>query len=83
MRWIEVTRPVALLGGGWLGGVLLLWVGWLMVSRRLRYRFPEIEVAPRLGGEHGAGIGAVVTFGNPGLPPSYQRDQVPDYLRRM
>jgi len=83
VRLIEVVRPVALLAGGLLAGLVVVWVAWLLISRRLRYRLPEFEVAPRLGGEHGAGIGAVVTFGNPGLPPSFQRDQVPDYLRRM
>lgn len=83
MEWLVVVRPWAI----WIGGGLLLglagWLGWLQLRRRLRYRFPEIEVAARLGGEHGAGIGAVLTFGNAGVPPSYQRNQVPDYLRRM
>ena len=83
LRMIEVVRPWALLALGWLGALAALGAVWLTVSRRLRYRFADIEVAPRLGGEHAAGIGAVVTFGNAGLPPSYQRDQVPDYLRRM
>ncbi|MFT4177260.1 MAG: hypothetical protein QM627_11465 [Luteolibacter sp.] len=46
------------------------------------YRFPEIEVEPRLGGSHGAGVGAVISFASASLPPASQRDQVPDYLRR-
>jgi len=53
---------------------------WL--NRRKRYRFPEFEVEPRLGGNHGAGIGAVISFASATLPPASQRDQVPDYLRR-
>ena len=53
---------------------------WL--SRRARYRFPEFEVEPRLGGAHAAGVGAVISFASAALPPASQRDQVPDYLRR-
>ena len=50
--------------------------------RRARYRFPEFEVEPRLGGAHAAGVGAVISFASAALPPASQRDQVPDYLRR-
>lgn len=49
---------------------------------RSRYRFPEFEVEPRLGGAHAAGVGAVISFASASLPPASQRDQVPDYLRR-
>lgn len=49
---------------------------------RARYRFPEFEVEPRLGGAHAAGVGAVISFTSAALPPASQRDQVPDYLRR-
>jgi hypothetical protein len=47
-----------------------------------RYVFPEIEVEPRLGGAHAAGVGAVISFASAAVPPASQRDQVPDYLRR-
>lgn len=53
---------------------------WLRV--RARYRFPEFEVEPRLGGAHAAGVGAVISFSSAAVPPASQRDQVPDYLRR-
>lgn len=53
---------------------------WL--RRRARYRFPEFRIEPRLGGEHAAGIGAVISFSNPSVAPATQREQVPDYLRR-
>ena len=53
---------------------------WL--RQRARYRFPEFEVEPRLGGNHAAGIGAVISFASAAVPPASQRDQVPDYLRR-
>lgn len=53
---------------------------WLRL--RARYRFPEFEVEPRLGGAHAAGVGAVISFASASVPPASQRDQVPDYLRR-
>lgn len=60
--------------------VALLMNVWL--RHRARYRFPEFEVEPRLGGSHAAGIGAVISFANASVPPALQREQVPDYLRR-
>ena len=70
--------PAAFLLGGFLTtfGVM----SWLRL--RARYRFPEFDVEPRLGGAHAAGIGAVISFASASLPPASQRDQVPDYLRR-
>ena len=53
---------------------------WLRI--RARYRFPDFEVEPRLGGNHAAGVGAVISFASAAVPPASQRDQVPDYLRR-
>ncbi len=63
-------------------GVLLVFAlgFWRRVSAR--YRFPDLEVEPRLGGAHAAGVGAVISFASAALPPASQRDQVPDYLRR-
>ena len=52
------------------------------MKRRARYRFPDFEVEPRLGGAHAAGVGAVISFASSAVPPASQRDQVPDYLRR-
>lgn len=65
-------------------GVVVL-AGLVMTAwakRRSRYRFPEFEVEPRLGGSHAAGVGAVISFASAAVPPASQRDQVPDYLRR-
>jgi hypothetical protein len=53
-----------------------------LMKRRARFRFPDFEVEPRLGGAHAAGVGAVISFASAALPPASQRDQVPDYLRR-
>lgn len=62
---------------------VLVWMGRLVARRRLRYVFPEVEIEPMLGAPHAAGVGAVVSFSSSQLPPSQQRDQVPDYLQRM
>ena len=64
------------------GGLMLLsaFIAWM--RSRVRMRFPELEVEPRLGGGHAAGVGAVISFASASLPPASQRDQVPDYLRR-
>ena len=65
-----------------LGSLMLLsaFIAW--ARARVRCRFPELEVEPRLGGSHAAGVGAVISFANTALPPASQKDQVPDYLRR-
>ena len=72
----------------WGVGFLLLatvlgWVGRVIAKRRVRYVFPKTEVGPLLGAPHAAGVGAVISFSNAQVPPSQQRDLVPDYLQRM
>jgi len=64
------------------GGLLLFWSGMMWWKSRVRFRFPEFEVEPRLGGSHAAGIGAVISFSSAAVPPARQRDQVPNYMRR-
>lgn len=66
-------------------GALLLLVGIWRISAKFRngLLLPEIEVEPRLGGSHAAGVGAVIRFASRTVSPSAQRDAVPDYLRRM
>ncbi len=80
--WIERAKPLALqaavLASCLVSGIVVTWV----FRRRMRYRFPEFEVEPRLGGAHAAGVGAVISFASATLPPASQKDQVPDYLRR-
>ncbi len=73
----------------WWGGAALVAGAGLLVSAfvvwmrsRVRFRFPDLEVEPRLGGAHAAGVGAVISFASAALPPASQKDQVPDYLRR-
>lgn len=62
--------------------LLVAMVAAFLGKRRARYRFPEFDVEPRLGGSHAAGVGAVISFASSAVSPASQRDQVPDYLRR-
>ncbi|MGJ8696165.1 MAG: hypothetical protein ACSHYF_07590 [Verrucomicrobiaceae bacterium] len=55
---------------------------WLADRKRV-YVFPESEGSPLLEAPHAAGVGALITYSSPTLPPSLQRDEVPDYLQRM
>jgi len=52
---------------------------WVIRSNR-RYRFPEFESESRLGGAHGAGIGAVISFGSTTQSPSAQKTPTVDCL---
>jgi hypothetical protein len=64
-------------------GTLMLSSAFIAWARaRVRCRFPELEVEPRMGASHAAGVGAVISFSPAALPPASQKDQVPDYLRR-
>lgn len=70
-----------------LAGVILValgvWVAWQRLRlRRTGSRFPEVEVEPRLGGAHAAGVGAVISFASGTTSPATQRDQVPRYLHK-
>jgi hypothetical protein len=64
------------------GGLMLLSAFAAWMRSRVRLRFPDLDVEPRLGGAHAAGVGAVISFASASLPPASQKDQVPDYLRR-
>jgi hypothetical protein len=62
---------------------LLGWLGYYCTERRVRYLFPEVETGALMGAPHAAGVGAVISFSSAQLPPSQQRDHVPDYLHKM
>ncbi len=90
-RKVEADKAVSLpgwtgLAGGLFasvcGGVILGWSCLMWWKNRARFRFPDFEVEPRLGGSHAAGIGAVISFSSTAVPPARQRAQVPDYMRR-
>lgn len=62
----------------WLAGgsliAISLPVGWWLIRKRAQYRFPEFDADPRLGGSHAAGVGAVISYLNPKVPPAAQRE---------
>jgi hypothetical protein len=83
MAWLQFqVKQYSLPVGGGLFVLLVAWGFRRWLDRRARYRFPDFEVEPRLGGEHAAGIGAVISFASASLPPASQRVQMPGYLRR-
>lgn len=79
-RLAEKLEPIRLIAREWameagiVGAALLLLV-LLVVFLRLRFRrvLPDFSVEPRLGGEHGAGVGAVISFASASVPPALQR----------
>jgi hypothetical protein len=93
---VKITDSLMTQVQPWIDGFLanLKWIGLgisacistLLASlwwvRNRQHRFPELDVEPRLGGAHGAGIGAVISFTNSQVPPMAQRNQTPDYLPR-
>ena len=68
-----------------IGAVVVLAALLLGLIRRARasFSFVEFDVAPRMGGAHAAGVGAVISYASAKVPPVLQREQVPNYLRRM
>jgi len=82
-------RPHPLIGRGLLfvammtGVGLLGWLGYYCTERRVRYLFPEVDTGALMGAPHAAGVGAVISFSSAQLPPSQQRDHMPDYLHKM
>lgn len=79
---LEPAKPLVFPLAAGFGMIAVALVSSSILRRRARYRFPDFEVEPRLGGSHAAGIGAVISFASAAVPPASQRDQVPDYLRR-
>lgn len=77
-RGIDALRIPPLLFPWLLGaagmGIGLTCVWWLRAFRGNR-RFPDLEIEPRLGGPHGAGAGAVISYLSANLPPAEQRMQ--------
>ena len=78
--WMKLAGAAAVAA---CGGLLAFWSLAMWWMGRMRFKFPAFEVEERLGGDHAAGIGAVISFSNSAVPPARQRDQVPDYMRRM
>jgi hypothetical protein len=79
---LEDARRFALPAAAAGAALLVLAAVCLRFRMRARHRFPDFEVEPRLGGGHAAGVGGVISFASPAVPPATQRDQPPEYLRR-
>ena len=77
----EQAEPYLLSAATILGGFLAIAGLAYGLQGRSRYTFPEFRVEPRLGGNHAAGIGAVISFASAAVPPASQRDQMPDSVR--
>jgi hypothetical protein len=77
-----VTRQDLALAAGALATALAGLAFLILYERRRQWVFPEIEVEARLGGPHAAGVGAVISYASPNLPPAVQREALPDYLSR-
>ncbi|MFM2171926.1 MAG: hypothetical protein RI957_2155 [Verrucomicrobiota bacterium] len=58
-----------------MAGAMLLY-GWQRARRR--YRFPVLDVAHRLEGERGAGVGAVISYANRYVSAQAQREKPPN-----
>lgn len=76
--WVNWRLPVGI--GGAVIFIGLLFTNWR--RQHTTYLFPQFPVAPRLGGEHGAGVGAVISYASARIPPAMQREQLPDYTNR-
>lgn len=79
---IDMATPYVVPVASAIFTIVLLCVLKAVLRRRAKYFFPEFEVEPRLGGPHAAGVGAVISFGRAAPSPAFQREQLPDYLRR-
>ena len=62
------------------GFISFVGFGWILWVRKRKFLFPEVESLARLGGENGAGFGGVLSFKDPLVPPSEQREQFEDLL---
>jgi hypothetical protein len=80
---LEKAEGYAMPVGAISGVLLVVFTLRLWLKRRARYHFPDFEVEPRLGGAHAAGVGGVISFASATVPPASQRDQLPEYLRRV
>jgi len=72
-----------MVGGVLVPAVLLGILGRYYAERKREYIFPDAQGDPLLGAPHAAGVGGVISYASVSLPPSSQREAVPNYLQRM
>lgn len=78
---IEKARRFALPAGALAGALVIGGLIWAWIRMRARYRFPVWNVEPRLGGDHAAGVGAVISFASATVSLASQREQRADDAR--
>lgn len=71
--WLKDVKAYGIAG---VAGLTILVFGFVWLRSRRRYTFPQVPVERRLGGEHAAGVGAVLTFSTAKHSLSEQRDQI-------
>lgn len=79
---LEKARRFVLPAAGAAGALAIAGLIAAGLRMRARYRLPVLEVEPRLGGDHAAGAGAVISFASANLALASQREQRPDDPRR-
>lgn len=73
---LQLARAYGVYAGVGVTLLLALVLLRMQLNKRARFQFVDLEVEPRLGGPHAAGIGAVLSFASASLPPGAQRDKL-------
>ena len=68
---------------GFAGGLGLFILVRYLIDRKRVFVFPDAQGNPLLGAPHAPGVGSVLSYANRAEPPSLQRNNFPDYLRRL
>ena len=68
---------------GFAGGLGLFILMRYLIDRKRVFVFPDAQGNPLLGAPHAPGVGSVLSYANRAEPPSLQRNNFPDYLRRL
>lgn len=79
---LDKARRFALPAAGTAGALVVAGLVAAGLRLRARFRLPVLEVEPRLGGDHAAGAGAVISFASANLALASQREQRSDDPRR-
>lgn len=70
-------------GGGMIPVIIVVIFGRYYADRKREYLFPDAQGSPLMGAPHAAGVGGVISYSSVSLPPSSQKEEVPNYLQRM
>lgn len=59
------------------------WIVSQIIKKRKTYTFEECEIAPRLGADHAAGIGGVISYSSSSKAVTYEQFNAPTYQKRQ